>query len=888
METTITGELVGRRVQITTDDGIYKGLVKTFNAALMKITLYNVFSCSTNKPLHGLHHFYEHEIKEFVPVGRTASVKSLVLSEQQKKGKILNKHPEIPQVDGKFHKHFQHYQKNCGIKTRHIGPLNFLINCGITDDDVLEEAARRAEGKEDSGYTTHCKNGQTEPTNVPLSEEEEEHFQPPTLRFQLSADFVVIDEIGDVFFDAVNCLKNQAIIGVSMEPGSINRTGELCWLSIGTKDYVFLYDIFSLGKQAFQQGLKEIMESLSILKVRKFFGKLFYFKLLYKKKIIIHSLLIAWAVRRYKITCVTQIVEEIGDVLVQRQENEKLRCQTRHLSSCLTDYLQLSNTEICVKWFSQDLLNKDTEVWKRRPLPPILLEAAVKRVIYLRELRVAVMEKLLTEFTSAVNSSLSLIRDMSHEELDNSASFSVILPPIFSNLQSKPRKKASQSPKFLPPGNLHQEDKFWHTFPSQEELNLKNTPTLWKSTNSEGENHIHQKIEISNKNTNFQRHWTKKQKYEEVRRTGLDRANETSSPSETDKQKQNQALQRINKKGLSSKNWDIQQKEAHVISNHTKKKKVSWPSVSESESPSNSQCVHGFKNLEISNKEKALSSQKQCSSEHFTLSSSNYDLVPLKDKLSDTVSNSVDGRYQETNFWPKVKPSTSSLTIIPAGMQQELRNSSTQATGTNNDKDNSASQTSMRSKSYFCKNFVTSTPKGYTLQSQRNCTLVHSFTATNENAITGESDQEMKNAKYDDFNQPLPFSCPGHVHQPVGGLAKVPAGPELQVCCKSSKNLLDDSEDLLNRVEISTVSSKSQSLAQQSDYEELSNHSVKQSDRTRSLNETSKSQSLLHNSSSENMLKDSINHQVNTKTDSMRKEKSVLYGMLEALLSNRT
>ncbi|XP_076331981.1 uncharacterized protein LOC143237031 isoform X2 [Tachypleus tridentatus] len=596
METAVTSELLGHQVQITTDDGIYKGLVKSFSASLMKLTLYKVFSCDTNKPLHGLHHFYEHEIKE-----------CLVLSEQQKKGKILKKHLQIPEVDVKSHKHFKDYEKNCGIKTRHLGQLNFLINCGITDDDVLEEAVRKADGKEDSDYTIHCKNKQIEPTNVPLSEEEEQHFQPPTLRFQLSADFVVIDEIGDSFFDA-----------------------------IGTRDYIFLFDIFSLGKQAFQQGLKEIMESLSILKV-------------------IHGcyLLSDVLFHQYDTNLLSVFDTQIGDVLVQRQENEKLQCRTRHLNSCLTDYLQLSDTDICVKWFSQDFLNKDNEVWKQRPLPPILHEAAVKHVIYLRELRVAVMEKLLTEFTSAVNSSLSLIRDMSHEELDNNAPFSVTVPLILSNFQSKSKRKASFCPKkFLPPGNVHQEDKFLSSFPSQKELNFRNYSTLWKSTNLKGKNHIHQKMEISNKKTNFERQWRKKQKCDEGRKTGCGKANKTlssSSPSVTE----NQELLRTSEKGLSSKNGNIQQKEANVISNHTKMKKVSQPSVSESESPSSSQCVCDLKNLKISNKEEALPSQKQCNGKYFTLSSSNHDFVPLKDKPSDTVCNSEYGRYQKKTFGQK-------------------------------------------------------------------------------------------------------------------------------------------------------------------------------------------------------------------------------------------
>ena len=56
---------------------------------------------------------------------------------------------------------------------------------------------------------------------------------------------------------------------------------------------------------------------------------------------------------------------------------------------------------------------EDEEVWAERPLKKHVVEAAVKDVIYLLELRQVLMEKMLEEFVAGVNIYLSHVRDAS-------------------------------------------------------------------------------------------------------------------------------------------------------------------------------------------------------------------------------------------------------------------------------------------------------------------------------------------------------------------------------------------------------------------------------------------------------------------------------------------
>ena len=61
-------------------------------------------------------------------------------------------------------------------------------------------------------------------------------------------------------------------------------------------------------------------------------------------------------------------------------------------------------------------MREDQAVWLRRPLPESLLEAAVKNVVYLRELREKQLEAMMNAFVRCVDVFLETVRDGDAED----------------------------------------------------------------------------------------------------------------------------------------------------------------------------------------------------------------------------------------------------------------------------------------------------------------------------------------------------------------------------------------------------------------------------------------------------------------------------------------
>ena len=64
----------------------------------------------------------------------------------------------------------------------------------------------------------------------------------------------------------------------------------------------------------------------------------------------------------------------------------------------------------------QERMREDQAVWLRRPLPESLLEAAVKNVVYLRELREKQLEAMMNSFVRCVDVFLETVRDGDAED----------------------------------------------------------------------------------------------------------------------------------------------------------------------------------------------------------------------------------------------------------------------------------------------------------------------------------------------------------------------------------------------------------------------------------------------------------------------------------------
>lgn len=257
--------------------------------------------------------------------------------------------------------------------------------------------------------------------------EEEDTEKLPDLRFKLPQTTCIIDKINDNFCEIITYILNQHLVGICAEGVNIGRHGKICWISISTPKYICLFDICNLEKEAFDNGLKELFEKPTLLKIchdcRQLSDALFH---------------------QYGVKLANVFDTQVGDVFIYYKKNNRMPNHVRGLGQCLMEYLQLDPKHIHFQRVRENFEEEELTVWTLRPLPRVYEKAAIKHVIYLRDLRVAILEQLLSELNDGIDIYLNILRDCSEEELHLCPSVPHLLPPTFEMLQSKRNKKGFQ------------------------------------------------------------------------------------------------------------------------------------------------------------------------------------------------------------------------------------------------------------------------------------------------------------------------------------------------------------------------------------------------------------------------------------------------------------
>ncbi|XP_023244719.1 uncharacterized protein LOC111642591 [Centruroides sculpturatus] len=114
------------------------------------------------------------------------------------------------------------------------------------------------------------------------------------------------------------------------------------------------------------------------------------------------------------------------------------------LGQCLMEYLHLDSRYIHIQRSSENFEEEELSAWTLRPLPKRLEKVAVKHVIYLKDLRLAILEHLLSDLNEGIDIYLSVLRECSEEELQLNPSLPHLLPPAFQGLQNKENKRMLQ------------------------------------------------------------------------------------------------------------------------------------------------------------------------------------------------------------------------------------------------------------------------------------------------------------------------------------------------------------------------------------------------------------------------------------------------------------
>uniref|UniRef100_A0A7N9AQ72 3'-5' exonuclease domain-containing protein n=1 Tax=Mastacembelus armatus TaxID=205130 RepID=A0A7N9AQ72_9TELE len=179
-------------------------------------------------------------------------------------------------------------------------------------------------------------------------------------------------------------IKKQHVIGVGAEGVELFNHGRLCWLQIALKNKVYLFDILLLGVQAFKNGLSMILESKHILKV------------IHDCRAITGCLISQFGVK------LTNVFDtQVADVMCFYSETGGfLPNRVSTLKEVLKSHLKVPSSH-CV------FFQEEREMWYKRPCPVPMLKMMVLSVVHLQPLRLALLDTLMTDYITLVDSYLS-------------------------------------------------------------------------------------------------------------------------------------------------------------------------------------------------------------------------------------------------------------------------------------------------------------------------------------------------------------------------------------------------------------------------------------------------------------------------------------------------
>uniref|UniRef100_A0A3Q3L905 3'-5' exonuclease domain-containing protein n=1 Tax=Mastacembelus armatus TaxID=205130 RepID=A0A3Q3L905_9TELE len=189
------------------------------------------------------------------------------------------------------------------------------------------------------------------------------------------------------FFGVVQRINHDKSLILTDEGVELFNHGRLCWLQIALKNKVYLFDILLLGVQAFKNGLSMILESKHILKV------------IHDCRAITGCLISQFGVK------LTNVFDtQVADVMCFYSETGGfLPNRVSTLKEVLKSHLKVPSSQLLSCVFFQE----EREMWYKRPCPVPMLKMMVLSVVHLQPLRLALLDTLMTDYITLVDSYLS-------------------------------------------------------------------------------------------------------------------------------------------------------------------------------------------------------------------------------------------------------------------------------------------------------------------------------------------------------------------------------------------------------------------------------------------------------------------------------------------------
>lgn len=211
-------------------------------------------------------------------------------------------------------------------------------------------------------------------------EDEEEQF----------VNYVVVDEFHEQFGPAVMHIRKQQVIGLGLDGIGALQNERLCWLQVATKNQVYLFDVLLLGARAFKNGLSTILESTNILKV------------MHDCRRISRCLMM-----QFGVNLVNVFDTQVADVMhFYAETGGFLPTRVSTLQEVISVHLKMPLSRLSSLSIKDQLCREDGEVWYVRPCPAPLLKVMALSVIHLQPLRFTLLDALMSDYTSLVDSYL--------------------------------------------------------------------------------------------------------------------------------------------------------------------------------------------------------------------------------------------------------------------------------------------------------------------------------------------------------------------------------------------------------------------------------------------------------------------------------------------------
>lgn len=203
-------------------------------------------------------------------------------------------------------------------------------------------------------------------------------------------NYMVVDEFHEKFRPSLIHIRKQQVIGLGLDGVGAFQNERLCWLQVATKKKVYLFDILLLGARAFKNGLCTILESKNILKVmhdcRRISGCL---------------------MTQFGVNLANVFDTQVADVMhFYTETGGFLPTRVSTLQEVISIHLKMPLSRLSSLNIKDQLCREDREVWYVRPCPAPLLKVMALSVIHLQHLRLALLDALMSDYTSLVDSYL--------------------------------------------------------------------------------------------------------------------------------------------------------------------------------------------------------------------------------------------------------------------------------------------------------------------------------------------------------------------------------------------------------------------------------------------------------------------------------------------------